>query len=101
MEGKLKVTREKYRSHVSIIVDVLKAIESEEGEDQRLTRIMSKANLPYNRFSAILAELLEKGFISEKGNGDKKSYTLTQKGKKYIQEYERFKKLSEAFGLRI
>ncbi|MEM0120772.1 MAG: DUF4364 family protein [Thermoprotei archaeon] len=95
------MTKEKYRSRVSIIVDVLKAIESEDGEDQRLTHIMSKANLPYNRFSNILSELVSKGLIAERETGDKKSYTLTQKGKRYIQEYERFKKLSEAFGLNI
>lgn len=95
------MTKERYRSRVSIIVDVLKAIESEEGEDQRLTHIMAKANLPYNRFSAILAELVDKGLIAERVNSDKKIYTLTQRGKKYIQEYEKFKRLSEAFGLEI
>ncbi|PSO03716.1 hypothetical protein B9Q04_19940 [Candidatus Marsarchaeota G2 archaeon BE_D] len=101
MEGKLKVTKERYRSRVSIIVDVLKAVESEDNEDQRLTHIMSKANLPYNRFSSILSDLVSKGLIAEKGSGEKKSYALTPKGKKYVQEYEKFKKLSEAFGLNI
>ncbi len=95
------MTKERYRSRVSIIVDVLKAVESEDNEDQRLTHIMSKANLPYNRFSTILSELVSKGLIAEKGSSEKKSYTLTQRGKKYIQEYEKFKKLSEAFGLNI
>ncbi|PSO03252.1 hypothetical protein B9Q04_20155, partial [Candidatus Marsarchaeota G2 archaeon BE_D] len=81
MEGKLKVTKERYRSRVSIIVDVLKAVESEDNEDQRLTHIMSKANLPYNRFSSILSDLVSKGLIAEKGSGEKKSYALTPKGK--------------------
>ncbi len=95
------MTKEKYRSRVSIIVDVLKAIDSEESGEQRLTHIMAKANLPYNRFSTILQELLSKGFITERGDPDKKSYALTQKGRKYVHEYEKFKKLSEAFGLNI
>ncbi|PSN84199.1 hypothetical protein B9Q01_01850 [Candidatus Marsarchaeota G1 archaeon OSP_D] len=94
------MSREKYRSRISIIVDVLKAI-GEEGKDQKLTHILSKANIPYSRLTSLLEELEKLEFIKSVENENKRVYVLTQKGRKYIAEYEKFKRFSEAFGLRI
>jgi predicted transcriptional regulator len=92
--------REKYRSRVEIIVDVLRAIEDERG-DQRLTHIQSRANIPYTRLVSLLEELERIEFISRRGEEEKKVYMVTQKGRKYIKEYEKFRKLSQAFGLKV
>jgi predicted transcriptional regulator len=100
MEGQHQMTKERYRSRVSIIVDVLRAINNE-GQDQKMTHILNKANLPYNRLSTFLEELEKLEFIMKKESADKKFYLVTEKGKKFIREYEKFHKLSQAFGLDI
>lgn len=92
--------RDRHRSRVSIIVAILKAIEKE-GSEQTTTRILYEANLPYNRLAPFLEELERIGFITKKEVEGRKLFSLSEKGKKYVQEYERFKRLSEAFGLNI
>ncbi|MEM3670351.1 MAG: winged helix-turn-helix domain-containing protein [Thermoprotei archaeon] len=94
------MSRERHRSRVSIIVAVLAAIEREGGE-QTVNRILSEANLPYNRLTTFLDELERLEFVSKREVEGRKIYSLTDKGRKYMKEYERFRNLSEAFGLRI
>lgn len=93
--------REKYRSRVEIIVDVLKAIDDER-EEQKLTHIQSRANIPYTRLVSLLDDLERIEFISRRQQEEeKKAYVVTQKGRKYVEEYEKFRKLSQAFGLKV
>ncbi len=92
--------RDKYRSRATIAVDVMKAI-IEQGEEQKLTHVLSRANIPYTRLTALLAELERVGMIESKANSERKQYIVTQKGVTYIKEYERFQRISRAFGLRI
>ncbi|MBO3757504.1 MAG: winged helix-turn-helix domain-containing protein [Thermoproteota archaeon] len=89
----------KYRSNLSIIVDILSAIK-EEGRIGK-SRIMQKANLSYDRLGPRIEELLRRGLIEEVIDENKVLYQLTEKGYTFLNEYQKMKAFLDAFGLEV
>jgi len=77
------LSRRERRNKLEIYNDILIAIreESQNGE-VKPTRVQLRCNLSYDKFSNYLEELRGKDLI---GN----SLTITQKGQKLLQDYER------------
>lgn len=90
----MKAKREK----VQVIYDILKAIKEKEGRIKP-THIMYKANLSPQMLKTYLEELIIKGLVLEKRLGKGKTYFLTEKGLKYIQEYQVILGFVDSFGL--
>ena len=84
----------RYRSRLKIILDVLEAV-SEHGE--KISAILTYANLSYDRCVKYLEELAEKGLVEKAGGG----YRLTEKGYRFLEELKRAERLAEAFGFRL
>ena len=81
---KIKIlSRRERRNKLEIYNDILMAIreESQSGE-VRPTRVQLRCNLSYDKFSNYLEELKGKDLI-------KNSLTITSKGQKLLQDYER------------
>jgi predicted transcriptional regulator len=89
---------QKHRSRCRIFADILRVIM--EVEDPKVTYLMHKANLSYERLLYYLDELEKKGLIERKGNGEK-SIAATTKGRKYLMEFRRFEEFGDAFGVEI
>ncbi len=86
------------REKVQVIYDILKAIKEKEGRIKP-THIMYKANLSPQMLKTYLEELIIKGLVLEKKLGQGKTYFLTEKGLKYIQEYQVILGFVDSFGL--
>lgn len=86
------------REKVQVIYDILKAIKEKEGRIKP-THIMYKANLSPQMLKTYLEELITKGLVLEKKLGQGKTYFLTEKGLKYIQEYQVILGFVDSFGL--
>ncbi len=86
------------REKVQVIYDILKAIKEKEGRIKP-THIMYKANLSPQMLKAYLEELITKGLVLEKKFGKRKTYFLTEKGLKYIEEYQVILGFVDSFGL--
>ncbi len=84
----------RYRSRLKIILDILEAV-GEHGE--KISAILTYANLSYDRCMRYLEELAEKGLV-EKAEG---GYRLTEKGYRFLEGLKRAEKLAEAFGFRL
>jgi predicted transcriptional regulator len=76
----IKLRREKLK----IYGDLLAAL-NEEAKHEKivLTRVQAKANVPFDRLKKYLSELVSVGLI------DEDSLKLTQKGKQFLDEYEK------------
>jgi len=72
------------RSTLEIYMDVLDIIAK--GTTQP-TKIMYKANLSWPRANTILKSLETLGFIKVEKIGKRKSYSITDKGKELIKQY--------------
>ncbi|MFH0875638.1 MAG: winged helix-turn-helix domain-containing protein [archaeon] len=77
----------KKRDRLEVIHDILKVIQINHNSIKP-TRLLRHSNLSSQRFQEYLDELLLKGFIKEIfDKNEKKYYTLTDTGFKYLERY--------------
>jgi predicted transcriptional regulator len=89
----------KKRERLQVIYDILRVIR-DRGDNIKPTHILYKSNLSHQMMQQYLNELINKEFIiekeTEKGG---KTYSLTEKGYKYLDEYQKITSFIESFGL--
>lgn len=80
---------------MKIYMDILININSESRKRKIvLTRIQQKSNVPYDRFKTYLSELKDLGLIQ-----DESLPKLTEKGLRYVTEYEKVLDFMKRMGL--
>jgi len=92
-------TPAKYRSQFRIYVDIMKVIQRE-GNQAKPTRILYGANLSHDRLIKYLEELKALQVIQESGS-DERTYSLTQKGIEFMNNFRKVEAFAGAFGFKI
>ena len=90
-----------YRTSTQILGDLLTATEQSGQEGIKTTALISKANLPHSRLSKFLSNLTGAGLINKIEYDGKNTFVITQKGRQYLESYERFSDLAGSFGLEL
>ena len=88
----------KKRNHLEVIHDILKTINQKNG-NIKPTHILYKSNLSHQMMEEYLKELIGKDFVIENKEKKGKTYSITSKGIKYLQEYKLIINFTESFGL--
>ncbi len=88
------------RSRIRIIADVLQVLESSDS-GVKISELVRKSNVPYVRLEDIIEELIEKGLIKQVQDEEGQKYVITQLGIRFLNEYRKFSKFAENFGLEI
>ena len=88
------------RSKVSILKDVLSTI-SQKGGKAKPTHILYGANLSSDRLKKYLDMLVQEGFIERKTEDGGSVYLLTDKGREFIDGFNKMKRFFGAFGVDI
>jgi predicted transcriptional regulator len=89
---------EKRRDRLEIIHDILKTIQDR--KKVKPTHILYKSNLSHQMLTEYLTELISKGFImEERDKKGRKTYSLAEKGFKYLADYSRITAFLESYGL--
>ncbi len=86
------------RSQLEIVYDMLKAIQDKGGRIKP-THLLYKSNLSHKRMKGYVADLEGKGFMNSDSSGERNMYVITEKGLKFLQEYQKVKEFTDAFGL--
>ena len=86
------------RTKMQIYIDILKNMQKENGK-MRKTHIVYKANLTHSRLKEYLDFLISKEFIEEKNSGRETFFIITEKGIKFLNDINRLRKISDAFGI--
>jgi predicted transcriptional regulator len=90
-----------YRTHVSIIADILSTAKkySYEGYENgaTVTHLIRRANVPHQRLSSMVSRLKESGLLYE----DSAKYRISDKGILFLNAYTEFKDFAQSFGLKI
>ncbi len=87
------------RDRITIMNDMLEFIRDKNGK-AKPTHIMYKANLSNEMLNEYLKELISKQFILEHTDKDKKrTYSLTDKGYKFLAEYNQMKGFLASYDL--
>ncbi|MEM4336577.1 MAG: winged helix-turn-helix domain-containing protein [Candidatus Woesearchaeota archaeon] len=86
------------RNRLEIVNDILKSIQ-DKGGSIKPTHLLYKSNLSHDRMKSYIAELKEKGLISEELKANKKIIVITTKGFEFLVNYKKIKEFEEAFGI--
>lgn len=86
-----------YRSRNKILLDLFRAVKAEPGIGT--TRLLFHVNLSHERLQEYLGDVVQRGLIVEKRESDRKTYTLTESGQKFLGELDRIDRFMTDFGL--
>ncbi|HLD57627.1 MAG TPA: winged helix-turn-helix domain-containing protein [archaeon] len=86
------------RTEIHILHDILQLIEKKGGV-AKPTHILYGANLSHKRMMGYIEFLEGRGFIEKVPRGEKTTYRITDKGKKFLSEFKKIEELSNAFGI--
>lgn len=89
----------KFRSKLGIYLEILTAV-NDEGH-AKPTRILQRANLPHDRFTRYLRELVNRDLVAEDRLDRNKTYLLTSRGKIFLEEMSRKEEFLTGFGLSL
>ena len=78
-----------YRSRLDIIADILNVA----SRDAKKTQIMYQANLSYSVLQRYLGEIVGAELIAFED--EKQQYSLTRKGREFLDAYEKYSKTSK------
>jgi predicted transcriptional regulator len=85
-----------------IINDILKAVKDEDlNGGARISALLRKANLPYNRFAEITEKMTKNGLLEVIPQERGAIYRLTPKGQEFLETLQKFGEFAKAFGLRL
>jgi predicted transcriptional regulator len=84
------------RNKMKIYGELLSIIKAEKSNTERivLIRIQAKMNVPFDRLKSYISDLEELNLIQ-----DQSSYNLTEKGKQYLDEYQKILDFMERMGI--
>jgi predicted transcriptional regulator len=91
----------KYRNSQQITQAVLSATQDAGMDGIKVTKLMVKSNLSYNRLGSFINKLTSSGLINTIDYDGKNTYIITEKGIMFLQEYEKFSDLAGSFGLEL
>ena len=83
-----------------MVADILRVAEREQGR-VKPTHLLYKSNLSHKLLKDHLNTLLQRGFIEVEIEKGRTYYKITAKGRKFLGEFRKIEKLSEAFGLPV
>lgn len=79
----------KRRGRLEVIENILRVADNPRGANK--TKLVYMSNLNFNRLSAFLDFLIEKGFIEK--NVDESTYSLTIRGREFLKQLEKMQKM--------
>jgi predicted transcriptional regulator len=84
------------RNKMKIYGDLLFILKAEKSITDKLvlTRVQTKMNVPFDRLKSYISDLEDLNLIE-----DQLSYDLTQKGKQYLDEYNKILDFMERMGI--
>jgi predicted transcriptional regulator len=88
----------KKRTKLEIIRDILEVIKNKSGRIKP-THILYKSNLSHQMMEEYLSDLIKGNLIREEVKEKSKTYFITEKGLKYLSQYEVIANFTNSFGL--
>ena len=92
-----------YRTHISIVGQILDSTTGEIDEDDgaNITHLIRKANVSHGRLSKILNNLISQGLLEQVNSERSCRYKISISGREFLLAYKTFRNFSEDFGLTI
>ena len=88
-----------YRNSTQIVAQLLSAAKESGQQGIRTNSLLMNSNLPHNRLTSFMKNLTGSGLINKIEYDGKNTFVITEKGKTYLEEYQRFSSIASSFGL--
>lgn len=86
-----------YKSKAQIIGDMLTCA----NDGASVSDMIQKSSTSHSRVSSILGTLISRGLMEQCTSCDNRRYHTSNKGRNFLQEYKKFQRFSENFGMTI
>jgi len=90
-----------YRTSMQIVGDLLTATKESGQNGIKTTALISKANVSHSRLSKLVSNLIGSGLINKIEFDGKHTFVITQKGRQYLESYQKFSTVVGSFGLEL
>lgn len=85
------------RTKLEVIKDILIVLRNE--HKVKITHLIYKSNLSSGSIKFYIDELMKNNLVEEVDNSGKKYYQITQKGNKFLEDFNKIMVFSESYGL--
>lgn len=85
------------REKLDIIKDILEAIR-DKGGAIKPTHLLYKSNLSHDSMKRYVSELMDRELLAELEDKTGKKFTITDKGLKFLTDYQQIKEFTDSFG---
>ncbi len=85
------------REKLDIIKDILEAIR-DKGGSIKPTHLLYKSNLSHDSMKRYVSELMDRELLAELEDKAGKRFTITDKGLKFLTDYQQIKEFTDSFG---
>ena len=90
-----------YRNHQQIVYDVLTITYESNRSGIKITSLLTKANLSHSRLEKFVKKLTGAGLVNKIKFDGKNTFVITEKGRLFLEEYNKFTRFAESFGLEM
>ena len=88
-----------YRSSNQILCELLTETQNSGQYGIKITSLCQKGNLAHGRLRIFLSKLTSSGLVNQIKFDGKNTFVITEKGILFLEEYTKFTRLAEAFGM--
>ena len=90
-----------YRNHQQIVYDVLTITHDANRSGIAVTSLLTKANLSHSRLEKFVKKLTGAGLVNKIKFDGKNTFVITEKGRLFLEEYNKFTRFAESFGFEM
>ena len=90
-----------YRNSTQIVSEIVTLVQNSGQVGIQVTPLCQKSNLSHSRLRNFLTTLTGSGLINKIQYDGKNTFVVTEKGKLFLEEYNRFHEFAESFGLEM
>ena len=90
-----------YRQKSQIVFGVLETVKDANRSGIKTTSLLTKANLSHSRLEKFVKKLTGAGLVNKIEYDGKNTFVITEKGRLFLEEYNKFTRFAESFGLEM
>ena len=90
-----------YRTSIQIMADLLVATDESGLQGIKTTSLLTKANLSHSRLEKFVKNLTGAGLVNKIEYDGKNTFVITEKGRLFLEEYNKFTRFAESFGFEM
>ena len=92
-----------YRAQIEIVSDILDVAQQNtfDNDGASVTNLVRRANISHGRLAKILKNLVSQGLLEQVNSERASKYKISMSGREFLQEYNKFSKFTDDFGLTI